>query len=67
MTKESIRSEIVTICFRSDDKYFDFNSILKNENVYVFLNKKIIKNNTNNNYPKFTYIINYLRNKKYVT
>ena len=59
-----VNKEFVRVSFSCNNKYFDFENVLKNEKGYSFLNYQIIENNINNYYPKFAHIVDYLRNKK---
>jgi len=59
MTKENVR-----VGFRSDNPNFNWVSTLENEPGYEFMNSRKIENKENPNWPKWTIIIDYKRNKK---
>ena len=44
-----VNKEFVRVSFSCNNKNFDFESTLKNQKGYTFLNYQIIKNNTNIN------------------
>jgi hypothetical protein len=55
--------ENIGIGFRSDDPNFDWQSVIEKQPGYEFVRSRIIENNENPNWPKWTIIIDYKRNK----
>jgi hypothetical protein len=64
LTPQEKAKELVRVSFSCNNECFDFENVLKKNKGYSFLNHKIIENNINSNYPKFTHIVDYLRDKK---
>ena len=58
MIKENVRKS-----FRSDDQNFNWQSVVDIESGYEFIDCIKIKNEENSNWPKWTIIIDYKRNK----
>jgi hypothetical protein len=56
-------SELVGVSFRSDDRNFDWQSVVNTQSGYEFIGSKKIENRENPNWPKWTIIINYKINK----
>ena len=54
--------EQVRISFSSDDKDYDFESVLNTQSGYEFVSCEKIENLTNPNWPKWSIIVNYKRN-----
>ena len=58
-----MNSELVRVGFRSDDPNFDWQSVIGRDPGYEFMNSMKIENKKNSNWPKWTIIIDYKRNK----
>ncbi len=58
MIKENVR-----IGFISNDSNFDWQSVIEKEPGYEFVSSRNIENNENPNWPKWSIIIDYKRNK----
>jgi hypothetical protein len=58
MIKENVRKS-----FRSDDQNFNWQSAVNIEPGYEFIGSQKIENKENPNWPKWTIIIDYKRNK----
>ena len=57
MSKENVR-----VLFSVDDLNYDWESVINKENGYEFVSSKTLENQTNQNWPKWSIIINYKRN-----
>jgi hypothetical protein len=58
-----MNKELVRVGFRSDDLNFDWQSAIGNSPGYEFVNTMKIENKENMNWPKWTIIVDYKRNK----
>ena len=58
MIKENVRKS-----FRSEDQNFNWKSVINTEPGYEFIDSQKIENKENPNWPKWTIIIDYKRNK----
>lgn len=58
MSKENVR-----VLFSVDDLNYDWESVINKENGYEFVSSKTLENQTNQNWPKWSIIINYKRNR----
>ena len=55
--------ELVRAGMRSDDENFDWQSVINTQSGYEFIGSQKIENKENSNWPKWTIIIDYKRNK----
>jgi hypothetical protein len=58
-----MNSELVRVSFRSNEQDFDWQSVISTQSGYGFISSQKIENTENPNWPKWTIIIDYKRNK----
>lgn len=58
-----MNKELVRVGMRSDDRNFDWESIICTQSGYEFISSEKIENKVNSNWPRWTIIIDYKRNK----
>ncbi len=58
MDKETVR-----VSFRENNHNFDWQTVVNTQSGYEFIGSQKIENKENSNWPKWTIIIDYKRNK----
>jgi len=58
-----MNKELVRVGMRSDDRNFDWESMVNTQPGYEFIFSQKIENKENSNWPKWAIIIDYKRNK----